>query len=111
MLGWWRGAGCFCACVLTIGGLAACGGSDNTPTAPTATFTAPPTNAPAPTPTATCASTAPPCSCNPPDQCHQAGTCNCDGTCFYLPVPDGTACTNGGTSVWQGIVRTRPWPR
>ena len=119
-LGWWRAAGCFCACVLMIGGLAACGGSDNTPTVPptvtavatpmisptitpTGTATATPTDTP--TSTATCTSTtsptstatATPCSCDPPDQCHQAGTCNGDGTCSYLPVPDGTACTNGGT--------------
>jgi len=192
---WRRAAGCVCAGVLMIGGLAACGGSENTPTAPTATFTALPTNVPmatetatavpsptapqnasatrtpsptatntpppvptntstptathtaasastssptfpsTPPPTVTAAATATitptitptgaaiaaptdipteiatgtstnsptgtapatPCSCAPPDQCHQAGTCNGDGICSYLPAPDGTACTNGGT--------------
>jgi len=58
---------------------------------PAGTATATPTDTP------TSLATATPCSCTPPAQCQQAGTCNGDGTCSYLPVPDGTACTNGGT--------------
>jgi hypothetical protein len=75
-----------------------------TPT-PTGTPVVIPVETETPTSTATCTSTtsptsnatATPCSCAPPDQCHQAGACNDDGTCSYLPVPDGTACTDGGT--------------
>jgi hypothetical protein len=102
---WRRAAGRVYAYALIIGGLAACGGSGNTSAAPTAAVTSRPGNTPTPTapatwtPTssATSTATATPCHCDPPDQCHQPGTCDGDGTCSYLSVPDGTACTSGGT--------------
>lgn len=49
--GWWKAAGCVFACTLTIGGLTACGSSDNRLAAPTATVTALPTSAPTATKT------------------------------------------------------------
>ena len=88
-----------------------------TPTlTPTTTLadTLTPTATETPTPTATCTSTstptgtALPCVCNPPDQCHQEGTCNGDGSCTYLPVPDGTACSNGGTICVAGSCTQPP---
>lgn len=133
--GWRKSVGGFCAGVLMIGLLEACGGTDNSPTTPTATFTAlaintptatathtsaptssptvtatatpttTPTITPTPTVTPTPTDTPTPCDCDPPDQCHQQGTCNSNGACSYLPVADGTACGDGGTVCLGGNCR------
>lgn len=100
----WIATGCVCTCVLVIGCIAACGGSDSAPRVPTATFAA----LPSPTPTPTNMPTATPCRCAPADRCHQAGACAADGTCSYLPVADGTPCTEGGSVCGAGTCRQPP---
>jgi hypothetical protein len=125
-LGWRRVAGCVCACVLMIGGLAACGTSDNSPAAPTATPTA--------TPTPQCESV--PCQgscvlsfpCLPGQACSSAvrlGQCQVTtaGSCNCLPFPTSTPrpsrtptatktpqCNGAGASCGGPCVLSSPCP-